>query len=130
MVAWRGGECAMTTVQFVLATALSLVVFVAMANVVVDLYARGVVRAALDEGVRAGAPFDATAGNCAARTREVVRGLLGGQLGRGVRVSCALSAAGEAVEARADVVLGSWLPGVVPDWSFTLTGRATREREP
>ena len=50
----------MTTVQFVAATALSLLVFVMMANLVVDLYARGAIRAAVDEGARAGAPVDSS----------------------------------------------------------------------
>jgi len=40
------------TTQFVLAVALSLVLFVMLCNVIVYQYARGVVRAALDEGVR------------------------------------------------------------------------------
>ena len=43
----------MTTIQYVAAIGLSLVVFVTMANFVVDLYARGVVRSAMDEGARA-----------------------------------------------------------------------------
>ena len=41
----------MATLQYVLATACSLIVFVLLVNVVVDLYARGAVRAAIDEGV-------------------------------------------------------------------------------
>ena len=45
----------MTTIQYVVATALSLLVFVGLANFVVDLYARGAVRSAVDEGARAGA---------------------------------------------------------------------------
>src|SRR2546422_9212665 len=78
----------MTTIQYVLATALSLLVFVALANLVVDLYARGVVRAAVDEGARAGAPIDAGAGDCEQRARDVVHSLLGGKLGSDVRVEC------------------------------------------
>jgi hypothetical protein len=33
------------------------------------------------------------------------------------------------VRVRADVHLNAWLPGV-PDWTFTLVGRATKERVP
>ena len=34
------------------------------------------------------------------------------------------------MRAHATVVLHGWLPGVVPDWSFGLTGTAVKEREP
>jgi len=117
----------MVTVQFVAAAGFALVVFVAAANVVVDLYARGVVRAAVDEAARRGAPFDATPQECTARGRDVLAELLGGRLGHGVRVDCRETAT--TVTARADVVLASWLPGL-PDWSFTLAGTAVKEREP
>jgi len=43
----------MTTIQYVAGTALALLAFVMMANFVVFLYARGVVRSAVDEGARA-----------------------------------------------------------------------------
>jgi hypothetical protein len=118
----------MTTIQYVAATALSLVVFVAMANFVVDLYARGVVRAAVDEGARAGAPIDASADDCEQRTREVLTNLLGGASGRGVRVSC--REIDGVMHAQADAILVGWLPGIVPTWSFTLDGTVTKERDP
>ena len=47
----------MATVQYVVTAGLSLLLFVAFANLIVFQYGRGVVRAALDEGVRAGAPL-------------------------------------------------------------------------
>ena len=118
----------MTTVQFVLATGLSLVLFVALANFVVDLYARGVVRSAVDEGARAGAPVDLGPDDCATRARSVIGNLLGGPLGRSVRVSCRETRG--AVTAEADVQLPSWLPGVVPAWAFRIVGSATKERNP
>ncbi len=113
--------------QFVAATALSLLVFVALANLVVDLYARGVVRAAVDEGARAGAPIDSSTADCEQRARDIVHNLLGGGLGREVQVEC------HDVQGRmtADVVvvLPGWIPGVVPDWSFRLVGSATKEHD-
>jgi hypothetical protein len=118
----------MTTVQFVAATALSLVVFVTLANFVVDLYARGVVRAAVEEGARAGAPVDTGAVNCEERGRDGLRNLLGGPLGRSVELECHES--GGSMTAGADVVLTSWLPGIVPDWAFRLVGSAAKERRP
>ena len=117
----------MTTIQYVAATALSLLVFVAMANFVVDLYARGVVRSAVDEGARAGATIDASAGDCERRARDVLGNLLGGAVGRAVRVSC-LEVDG-VMRARADVSFRGWLP-VVPTWSFRLDGSVTKEHAP
>ena len=117
----------MTTIQYVAATALSLFVFVAMANFVVDLYARGVVRAAVDEGARAGAPIDASATDCARRSRDVMAGLLSGVAGRSVVVSC--HEVDGSMRARADVSLPGWLP-LVPTWSFRLDGTVTKERAP
>jgi hypothetical protein len=117
----------MTTIQYVAATALSLLVFVAMANFIVDLYARGVVRSAVDEGARAGAPLDASASDCESRAREVLENLLGGAAGRSVSVSC--RAVDGVMRARADVSFGGWIP-VVPTWSFRLDGTVTKERAP
>ncbi len=117
----------MTTVQYVAATALSLVVFVGLANFVVDLYARGAVRAAVDEAARAGATVDASAADCTRRARDVLTALLGGAAGRSVRVSCRET--GGAMRARADVALPGWLP-VVPTWSFRIDARVTKEHLP
>jgi hypothetical protein len=120
-------EHGMTTIQYVAATALSLVVFVGLANFVVDLYARGVARSMVDEAARAGAPIDASPAECAQRARDVVTNLLGGALGRSMAVTC--SESGGTVRARATVRLAGWLP-VVPDWSFTLVGSALKEQDP
>lgn len=79
------------TIQFVTASALALVLFTGMANLVVFHYAKGVVRAALDEGVRAGARAPAAASECQHRAGAVVRDLLGGRMGDGVAISCAAS---------------------------------------
>jgi hypothetical protein len=103
-------------------------VFVALANLVVDLYARGAVRAAVDEAARAAAPVDVSLDACERRARDVLDGLLGAQMRSGVQVEC--SDAPGSVRARAEVVLPSWLPAVVPDWSFSITGTAVKEREP
>jgi len=115
-------------VQFVAATSLTLIVFVALANVVVDLYARGVVRSAIDEGARAGAPIDASESDCEQRASDVLDNLLGGSLDRTIRITCRTH--NGQMTAAATVVLRSWLPGVVPSWSFALTGSATKERDP
>ena len=117
----------MTTIQYVAATALSLLVFVAMANFVVDLYARGVVRSAVDEGARAGAALDSSAADCTRRARDVLSNLLGGAAGRSVRLSC--REVDGVMRARAVVSFRGWLP-VVPTWTFQLDGTVTKERAP
>ena len=119
------GEEGMTTVQYVAATALSLTVFVMMANFIVFLYARGVVRAAVDEGARAGSRFGATTAECDSRARDVLGDLLAGQLGRDVDIRC--ESGEDEIHASAHVTLHGWLPGLVPDWTFTLDARAVKE---
>lgn len=116
----------MTTVQYVAATAFSLIVFVMMANFIVFLYARGVVRASVDEGARAGSRFGATTAECESRARDVLGDLLAGRLGSDVRVECQ-SPNDEDMKATAHVTLHGWLPGLVPDWTFTLAARSVRE---
>ena len=120
------GEEGMTTVQYVAATAFSLIVFVMMANFIVFLYARGVVRAAVDEGARAGGRFGATTGECESRARDVVGDLLAGRLGSDVSVQCE-SADEDEMHATVHVTLHGWLPGLVPDWTFSLDARSLKE---
>jgi hypothetical protein len=117
-------EAGMTTVQYVLGAALSMLVFVVMANFIVFLYARGVVRAAVDEGARAGGRSGSTTGDCEARASAVVGDLLGGALGDDVHLTCRHDAG--SMHADAAVTLHAWLP-IVPDWTFTLGARANRE---
>jgi len=121
----ESGEEGMTTVQYVAATAFSLIVLVMMANFIVFLYARGVVRAAVDEGARAGSRFGATTAECDSRARNVLGDLLAGRLGHDVTVRCETHA--DEMHASVHVTLRGWLPGVVPDWSFTLDARSVRE---
>lgn len=111
------------TIGHLLATLLSMVAFTAMINIVVAGYGRGVVRAALDEGVRAGsrAGPDAVV-VCDRRVRGVLDDLLGGTFGRDVTFpGCQLH--GDRMEAHADVVFRGWMPAV-PDWRFQLRSSA------
>src|SRR6266542_2451137 len=85
-------ESAMTTVQYVVAVGFALVIFVMLANLVVDLYARGVVRAAVDEGARAGARLDAGRSECERRASAVLDDLLGAETRAGVAVRCTTDA--------------------------------------
>jgi hypothetical protein len=112
------------TTQFVLAVALSLVLFVMLCNAIVYQYARGVVRAALDEGVRSGSRANGTTGTCEAAAEEVRHSLLGGPVGSHVELRCGLVAG--TVRATATGYLPGWLP-LVPDWSIDLAASAVKE---
>ena len=118
-------ERGMATPQFILAAGLSLLLFVAFANLIVFQYGHGVVRAALDEGVRAGAPVGALLDDCQARVDSFIGDLLGGEMGRGVQTECGLD--GNLVVASAEVQFEGW---VIPDWGFGLSATAVKEALP
>ncbi len=122
----RRGEAGFTTIQYVVATGFSLLLFVLVANLLVDLYARGAVRDALDEGVRAGVPVAAGSDDCLARARDVVTSIANGATVRVDDLSCARD--GDTVVATAHVVLRSWFPTLLPDWRLSLRASAHRER--
>jgi hypothetical protein len=116
---------AFVTVQFVAVVALTLVLFVMLANVLVWSYGRGVVRAALDEGVRAGARAADPVAECQVRAQAVLADLLGGAMGTQVEpVRCADR--GDRVVATTTARFKGWLP-VVPDWTVQARALATRE---
>lgn len=124
-VAPRGaGAGGFVTLQFVTASALSLVLFAGVANLLVYQYGHGVVRAALDEGVRAGSRASDPAAECETRATAVIGDLLGGPMGRGVALRCADDPA--RVHAAADVTFHGWAP-MVPDWSFTAKAFSARK---
>ncbi len=121
----RRDQDGFTTLQYVVATSFSLVLFVLVANLLVDLYTRGAVRDALDEGVRAAVPMTSTAADCEARVNEVIRSVAGGSLLRVDDLRCERD--GDSVVAL-DVALLSWLPTLVPDWQLQLRASARQER--
>jgi len=102
-----------------------LLLFVMVANLLVDLYERGAVRDALDEGVRAGVPTASTADDCVAHSRAVVQSIAGGSSVRIDDLSCIRD--GDRVVATAHVSLRSWFPMLLPDWRLTLRASAHRE---
>ena len=122
----RRGEHGFTTIQYVVATAFSLLLFVLVANLLVDLYERGAVRDALDEGVRAGVPAAATADNCRARANDVVRSVAAGSSVRVDDLACVDD--GDRVVATARVSMQSWFPMLLPDWRLNLRASSHRER--
>jgi len=122
----RRGEGGFTTIQYVVATGFSLLLFVLVANLLVDLYERGAVRDALDEGVRAGVPVSTGPADCLARAQDVVRSIASGSSLRIDDLSCERD--GDRIVATARVALRSWFPMLLPDWRLTLRASAHRER--
>ena len=113
------------TVQYVAATGFTLLFLMLIANLLVDLYARGVVREAMDEAARAAVTVDAASGACEQRAHEVLDGLLHGAIGDDVEVTCDVGP--QRVKAHATITLRSWMPALLPAWTFTVDATAQRE---
>lgn len=112
-----------TSVQFLIASGLALVFFVALANLVVVQYAKGAGRSALDQGVRVGA-VTASSSRCEERVAEVFDNLLGGEMRDALSFSCAIE--GNRVFARSHIVVTSWTP-LTGDFGIDLTAEAVLE---
>lgn len=111
-----------SSAQFVLASALSLVLFIALTNLVVVQYGRGVIRSALEQGARAGSVSGVVA--CQETAGDVISDLLGGRMSDGVSVDCTASAT--AVTASASARFEAWTP-FMPDYEFSMSASATAE---
>lgn len=116
-------DAGFTSVQFVLASALALVFFVALANVVVVQYARGAVRSALDQGVRTGS-INQSPELCEARVAAVLSDLLDGRIGDSVAYRCVVD--GELMKATASFTVEAWT-FMSGDYSLQLNAEATLE---
>ncbi len=99
--------------------------FVLLANLLVVQYGRAAVRVALDEGARHGARSGMDVSGCQARVKEVLAGLLGGEMGSGISYHCRKDR--ERTRASAEVDFPAWLPGL-PDYRFGMAATATSER--
>lgn len=106
--------------------ALSMLFLAALLNLIAIQYAQGVVRAALDEGVRMGSVARASERECLDGIRRVMGDLLSGPLGAEVDFTCTV-AAGQMV-ASADAVFDGWFPGM-PSLSFSPEVRAVKESD-
>ena len=115
-----------TTAGFVVAAGFSMMFFVLLANLMAVQYGRGVVRVALDEGARHGARYGAADPACELRIREVLGGLLGGEMGSGVSYRCERDSS--RTSATAQVVFPAWIPGI-PEFRFQMAATAAAERK-
>lgn len=112
-----------TSLQFLLAAALGLLLFIGMANLVVVQYGRGALQSALEQGVRAGS-IEGDVEVCLERIATVAGQLLGGRLSDGLEVDCVTS--GRLVVASASVTFPSWTP-LTPDFGVRLSANAVIE---
>jgi len=123
----RRSDAGMISVEFLAVTVLSLLVFTFLTNFVLVQYGRGVVRAAADEGARAGARVDLTAiDRCTQRTGDTLNGGMG-RLGSNLTYSCAV--VDDRVIATAHADFAAWFPGV-PDFEETAVASAVKEQAP
>lgn len=122
----RLSDRGVTSVQFLLASGLGLVLFLALANLVVVQYGRGALRSALDQGARVGA-VSSSAEECQQRVGDVLGQLLGGRMGDGVVTTCLIGPG--VVTASGRAVFVSWTP-FAPDFVLEMTAQATREVPP
>jgi DNA-binding NarL/FixJ family response regulator len=121
----RNREGGFTTIQYVVATAFSLLLFVMVANLLVDLYERGAVRDALDEGVRAAVPASSSTEECLTRARAVIASIASGTSLRVDSMTCVRE--GDRIVANARISLRSWFPMLLPDWQLDLRASAHQE---
>jgi len=124
------GERGFVTIEYLLAVGLSMVVLVVIANVVVFEYGHGVVRAAVDQGVREGTRTPTPVAACQAAAQQVIDDLLGGRsgpMGSGVSITCTRT--GTQIAATARARFRAWLRPI-PDWSFSSSASAAIEATP
>lgn len=118
----RIGDRGVSSAQFVLASALSLILFVMLANLVVVQYGRGAIRSALEQGARSGSVSGV--GACHEVASGVVQDLLGGRLSDDLVITCEVI--GTTIEAHASARFETWIP-LVPDYEFSLVAVAVAE---
>ena len=127
MSAWRRRQGGYVSIEFVAIAALSLLLLVMLANLIVIQYGRGVLRAAAEEGAQVGSRLFASVAECEQRANEVLDAGLGGPMGDGVAVSC--SAGLGTIVATVTYSFEPWLP-LVPVFSGTEESVAVKEELP
>ena len=113
-----------------MAVLISMLVLVAITNLIVFEYGQGVVRSAVGQGVREGARTATPVASCQAAAQLVITDLLGGREGSmGAGVSIACTQAGGRLDATAMGRFKAWLKPM-PGWSFSSTATAAVEPTP
>lgn len=122
----EAGDKGMVTVQFMAVTALSMVFLALLLNLIAVQYAGGVVRAALDEGVRVASAAPATREDCLRAIQRVMADLMSGPLAGGISYDCAVGSG--LVVASAEAAFPGWIAGV-PDLAFSAEVRGVKESD-
>lgn len=113
-----------TTVSLIVASGVALLILTGILQVITFQYGKGTVRAALDEGARAGSRSAEAVAACEERAADVLGDLLGGPMGDGVSVVC--TDAGDRVVATATVHFDGWF-GRLTGYDATLAASAAKE---
>jgi hypothetical protein len=103
----------------VVAIAILIVVLVAALNFILDEYAKGAIRTAVDEAAQAGATAGGSQSACQSEARQVRGNLLPGPFGNGISLTCTQD--GEEMVASASGAFPSLLP-LVPAVHVSLVG--------
>jgi hypothetical protein len=119
----RVADRGFTSLQFLIASSLALVVFVVLANIVVVQYSRGAMRSALDQGVRAGT-IAGSVDACEDRIGQVLGELLGGSIGETTDFEC--DVVGTLMQATGELTVDSWTP-FTGDFYVDLVAEASLE---
>jgi len=119
-------EHGFATAQFMVVVALSMLFLAALLNLIAIQYAQGVVRAALDEGVRLGSVARASDRECLDGIRRVMSDLLSGPLGAGIEFTCTV--ANGYMVASAESHFDGWFPGM-PSLNFSTDVHAVKESD-
>ena len=122
----KGSERGFITAQFMVVAALSMAFMALLLYLIALQYARGVLRSALDEGVRVGAPAAASESDCLQGTSRVLADLMAGPLWQDVTISCVFL--DDRVVASAQGAFAGWFPGV-PDVSFQIEVAGVKESD-
>ncbi|MCU1394895.1 MAG: hypothetical protein JWM34_3323 [Ilumatobacteraceae bacterium] len=120
------GDSGATFIALVFATGFVLILLTGIIQVIVFQYGKGTTRAALDEAARAGARAPNSMETCQERAANVLADLLGGDMGKGVHVTC--TDAGDHVVVTAQVHFDGWF-GSLTDYDATLTASAMKENQ-
>ena len=115
-------EEGVSSVQFLAASAMALLFFVLVANLVVVQYGRGAVRSALEQGARIGTVSGPS--SCLETVDGVLADLLGGEMSRDLDFRCQRE--GAEIVAAASGWFRSWTP-LSPDFSVEIAVRARSE---
>lgn len=121
------GEGGFTVVLGAIGIAILLLIFAGTANLVLDEYAKGALRTAVDEAAQAGATAGGSITACETEAAQVRSNLVRGPFSAGVSITCA--ADGTLMVAVAKGALPSLLPPV-PSLHVSVTGVSVIEEAP